>query len=474
MRASRTIVSMEDKMQKKIFGLVSLLLLFSFILGACTPAAPAAPTAAPQAAPTQPPAAPAPTNPPAAPAPTEKPAAAQPQNVTLEFWTFSDYATDVGGDLMKTFISEFEAAHPGVKVNMTGKGGDDLNTGIVSSATSGTIPDVYMGTTSQGALFTKVNALANVYDKWMAMPESYRKQFNQDMIAEVTPADGKMYGMPFTGYATFLYRNLTVLKKAGIDPAAPVTDWSVWMDQMKKIKAAGLSALPSFYNDWWDFTNIYSGAATADEWGIDFTNNTTKISEAKYAQTVKFLEEAKKYGVDLGDQDQATTDLFISNKLAFIATGPWMNPTFLEAKKNSGLDYDYVLIPGATADNKGGVKGTEFIGFSPTSKNLDVAWQFAMYICDEPQLERWTKALARYNANEVAMSKVQDPLLQITIDAAKSSLLERPPHFVGAYPGNYYQELQDNLARITTGKYPSVDDGAKDLIKQLNDIIAAG
>jgi multiple sugar transport system substrate-binding protein len=462
-------------MKKNVFTLLSLLILVSFVLSACTPAPTAQPTAAPQpAAATAVPqaAAPAATVPPAAPAPTT--AAAPAQNVTLEFWTFSDYATDVGGGLMNTFISEFEAAHPGVKVNMTGKGGDDLNTGIVSSATSNTIPDVYMGTTSQGALFTQVNALANVYDNWTAQPDAYRAQFNPNMIAELTPKDKTMYGLPFTGYATFLYRNLTVLRKAGIDPAAPITDWGVWLDQMKKIKAAGLSAAPTFYNDWWDFTNIYSGAATPDEWGIDFANQKTKISVDKYTQTVTFLEEAKKYGVDLGDQDQATTDLFISNKLAFIATGPWMNPTFLDAKKNSGLDYDYVLIPGATADNKGGVTGTEFIGFAPNNKNFNLAWQFATYICDEPQLERWGKALARYNSNTVAMSKVSDPLLSITIDAAKSSLLERPPHFTQAYPQNYYQELQDNLARITTGKYASISDGAKDLIAKLNEIIAGG
>ena len=465
---------------RKGFTLLSLLLVCAFIMSACAPTGPAtqAPAAPVAPAATQAPAAPAApaatTAPaaPAAPAATQPPAAA-PQNVTLEFWTFSDYATDVGGGLMNTFISEFEAAHPGVKINMTGKGGDDINSGIIASATSNTIPDVFMSTTSEGSTFNQVKALTNVYDNWMAMPDAYRKQFNPDMIAEVTPADKTMLGMPFTGYSTFLYRNLTVLKKAGIDPKAPITDWSVWMDQMKKIKAAGLAATPTFYNDWWDFTNIYSGAATPKEWGIDFANKTTMISLDKYVQTVTFLEEAKKYGVNLGDQDQATTDMFIANKLAFIATGPWMNPTFLEAKKNSGLDYDYVLIPGATADNKGGVKGTEFMGFAPNNKNFKLAWEFATYICDEPQLERWTKALARYNANEVAMSKSSDPLLTITIDSAKSALLERPPHFTVAYPGNYYQELQDNLARITTGKYPSILAGGKDLITQLNTIIAA-
>lgn len=438
---------------KKSFSLViSIVILSALLLAACAPKA--LPTAAPTEAPTTAPA-------------TTEPAATEAQNVTLEFWTFSDYATDVGGDLMKTFISEFEAAHPGVKINMTGKGGDELNTGIVTSAASNTIPDIYMGTTSQGALFTKINAMANIYDKWMAMPEAYRSQFNPDMIKEVTPKENTMYAMPFTGYSTFLYRNLKVLKAAGIDPNEKVETWDQWLAQMKKIHDAGLLAMGSFYNDWWDFTNIYSGAATGEEWGIDFANKKTLINPEKYLETVKFLEAAKAYGTENGDQDQATTDLFLSDKLAFIVTGPWMDPTFKAAKTTSGLDYDYVLIPGATPDNKGGVRGTEFIGFSPNSKNFDLAWEFATYISDEPQLLRWSQALGRYNSNNAAMARVSDPLLAITIEAAKSSLFERPPHFVEAYPGNYYQVLQDNLAQITTGQL-TPEAGAADLITQLN------
>jgi hypothetical protein len=118
------------------------------------------------------------------------------------------------------------------------------------------------------------------------------------------------------------------------------------------------------------------------------------------------------------------------------------------------------------------MKGTEFIGFSPNSKNFQLAWEFGMYICDEPQLERWGKTLGRFNANDAAIAKVTDPLLAITYEAAKSGLLERPPHFVEAYPGNYYQVLQDNLAQITSGVF-TPEAGAADLIIQLNKAIAS-
>jgi multiple sugar transport system substrate-binding protein len=305
----------------------------------------------------------------------------------------------------------------------------------------------------------------------MAEPEAFRSQINQAMLAELSPDSNSMWGVPYTGYATFLYRNLKVLKAAGIDPNEKVETWDQWLAQMKKVKDAGYLAMPSFYYDWWDFTNIYSGAATDDEWGIDFETKTTRISPEKYAQTVTFLEEAKKYGTDLAMQDQAATDLFLSDKLAFLPGGPWMNPTYQEGQKNTGLEYDYVLIPGATPDNKGGIRGTEFIGFNPNDPNFDLAWQFVMYLIDEPQLKQVGETIGRFNANDVVNTEVEDPLLAITAEAAKSSLSERPPQFVDAYPGNYYQALQDNLAQISSGQM-TPEEGAAALVESLNAIIA--
>ena len=43
--------------------------------------------------------------------------------------------------------------------------------------------------------------------------------------------------------------------------------------------------------------------------------------------------------------------------------------------------------------------------------------------------------------------------------------------FTSAYPGNYYQVLQDNLAQITSGVF-TPEAGAADLITQLNATIA--
>ena len=71
-----------------------------------------------------------------------------------------------------------------------------------------------------------------------------------------------------------------------------------------------------------------------------------------------------------------TTDLFLSDKLAFLPGGPWMNPTYQEGVKNTGLEYDFVLIPGATPDNKGGIRGTEMSHSHPPA--LTLTWPGSM------------------------------------------------------------------------------------------------
>src|SRR6516225_8144922 len=89
--------------------------------------------------------------------------------VTLEYWVYSDYAQGDALKLQQTFIDEFKKTHPNVSINITGKGDDDLLTGEVTGAASGTLPDVFMNGVDVGATLVQAGALKNMYDDWMAM-----------------------------------------------------------------------------------------------------------------------------------------------------------------------------------------------------------------------------------------------------------------------------------------------------------------
>jgi multiple sugar transport system substrate-binding protein len=129
-----------------------------------------------------------------------------------------------------------------------------------------------------------------------------------------------------------------------------------------------------------------------------------------------------------------------------------------------------VVVPGISADNAAGHRGTEFIAIAPTSKAKDMAWKFITYISDEPQMTRWAKLLSRYNSNQVTLSKVDDPLLQITTEGAKSALLVQPPDFIKAYPAGYTQAILDNIAAIESGQF-TPEEGGKQLVIDLNKLI---
>ncbi|HEX2981785.1 MAG TPA: extracellular solute-binding protein [Anaerolineaceae bacterium] len=451
-------------MKRPQFRLIALLLVFAVLLASCTPQATTEPTQA--SAPASSDEATQPSEPAAS-----EPSDASAEPIELEYWVYADYAQGEALTLQQAFISEFEASHPGVKITIAGKGDEELTTGEITGAASDTLPDIFMNSPSQGAALVKAGALTNVYDQWSAMPDDYKSQFNPELIKAMTPEDGVMYGMPYTGYTSYMFRNLTVLRAAGIDPEEEITDWNVWLEQMKKVKEAGYIAIHNFSNDWWDFANIYSGIAENNEWGIDFANDQTLINPDKLAQAAAYLKEVQQYATEMGSADQGTIDLFTTNQMAFLVDGPWDNPGFEKAHEENGLDFDYVVIPGATADNHGGIEGIEFIGIAPND-HADLAWEFVTYLTAEPQMTRWAEALGRFNSNQTALSKIDHPLINLTTKAAESAVFNQPPFFVEPYPANYYQPLLENLAAIMDGD-ATPEDGAKAAVEQMNEIIAA-
>ncbi len=400
-------------------------------------------------------------------------APASAQDINLEYWAYSDFAQGEALKLQTSFIEEFKAKHPGVNITISGRNDDSLLTGQIAGAVSKTGPDVFMNSTSQGAVLVDAGALKNIYKDWMAMPQEFRDQFDPSLIAMCTPKPEVMYCLPYTGYASILYRNLTVLEKAGIDTSKPIKSWDDWKAQMKQVADHGLKALPDLSQTWFGLANVYSGVAKPREWGIDFENSKTLISPELLAKATQFMIDVKPWNTGTNEDDQITKDLFISNQLAFIPNGPWIDPIFQQAAENQGLKYDRVVIPAAAPGEKAGVKGYEFIAVGP-KKTSDIAWQFAAYVSDKAQTSRWAAALGRYVANSAALKAPEaasNKLISITNEAASGAIFNRPPFFKKAYPTDYWSVLLDGVANIVDGNV-SPEEGSVAVVNELNEVIA--
>ncbi len=396
-------------------------------------------------------------------------AASQAGAQELQYWVYSDFAQGDALALQQEFIAEFVKDHPGVSITITGKGDDDLTAGQVAGAASGTLPDIFMNATSVGAQLVSVGALANIHDQWMAMPQEYRDQFDADAIATCQPKPDEMYCIPYTGFGSLLFRNLTVLEKAGIDTSKAPATWDEWFAQMQTIKEAGFYAMPDESLVFNSIAAIYAMNGNPAEWGIDWDTKTTRITPEAMAATLQKFIDIKPLDSGTSRNDQATKDLFITNQLAYHETGPWVDPTYRQAAAESGLKYDFVLVPGLTEGSHGGIKSYEIIGVAP-GPNQEIAFQFAAYVAEKNQMLRWAKLLSRYNANAAAMADPEVaslPLISVSVEAVKDAFDTQPPYFVQPVPSCYTSTVIDFASAAADGEM-SAEEGAAEMIAELN------
>lgn len=391
----------------------------------------------------------------------------------LQYWVYSDFAQGDALALQQEFIAEFEAENPGVKIVISGRGDDDLTSGQIAGAASGTLPDVFMNGLAVGAQLVEVGALANIHEEWMAMPQEFRDQFDAAAIASCTPKPDEMYCIPYTGFGEIMYRNLTVLEEAGVDTATPPATWEEWHEQMVKVSEAGKFAVPDQTQVFNSVASMYAVRGDKEKWGIDFEAGKTLIEPESMARTMQMFVDMAPMNSGTSRNDQATRDLFITNQLAFHVVGPWVNPTYAQAAADSGLKYDFVLVPGAKEGDHGGIKSYEFVSIAP-GPNREIAWKFATYITEKNQMARWAKLLSRYNANAAAMADPEVtalPLIVKSVEAVKYAMDVMPPYFVGAVPNCYRSIMTDMASAVADGEY-TAEEGADELIAELNDCLA--
>jgi|GEM_PF-863682 len=452
-------------MNKKLFSVAAILIVLSMVLTACGSAAATTAAATESTTAAAPTTAAASTTAAATTAPASTTDASAGAPVKIVYWTFSDYTAGAPGDMMKEFINEFEAQNPNITVELVGKPDTDIESGLIAGASSGQLPDLFNLAYNAGEDVTSLGIVKDVSSMWNAMPEDYRQQFSPKAVQGLQ-VDDKMYGIPFTAYSAVLYRNLTVLKAAGIDPSAGIKDWNDWLSQMQKVQTAGYKAMGNYTGDGW-FIMIFLGGIQGVQ--NDVVDGKTTITADQLAKAYDFLKSASPFCTDASPADQATSDLFTTNKLAFFPSGPWSDPTF---KAVQGLDYDAVLIPGETADYAGGVHGGEFFGLTD-GPNAEAAWKLATFLADKEQMIRFGAQLGRANFNDAAMSDASVQANALVAVTSKGASMGMPDAaYFKPFPLKVRQPLTDYAIQVVKGSMTS-EDAAQKAIDTINDILAS-
>jgi raffinose/stachyose/melibiose transport system substrate-binding protein len=241
-------------MLRKLFTLVSLVLIASFALTGCGPAATTAAPATVAPAPAT--VAPAPAT--AAPA-TAAPATAAPAKpVTIEWWHIT--TADPGKTLWQNLANQYMAAHPNVKINITILENEAFKTKLTSVMQGGTSPDIFQSW-GGGVMNDQITAgmLQDITPALDADSGAWRATFAPGALA-VYAQNGKNYGVPWDMGMVGVWYNKDLFAKANI--ASVPTTWDDFLTDVKALKAAGITPISLCEKDSWTGMHIWSYLAT--------------------------------------------------------------------------------------------------------------------------------------------------------------------------------------------------------------------
>jgi len=293
----------------------------------------------------------------------------------------SVWAMGAEGDNLPKLTKEFEAANPGVKVNVTAIPWSAAHDKFATAITAGKTPDAAMiGTTWMGEF------AAQALDP---TPASIDKSAFFDGAQKTTEVAGTSFGVPWYVETRLIYYRKDLAKKAGITTLP--TDWAGLKAMAKamqdkagakwgiNIQAGGEGSWQTILPFAWS-----NGAevATADQ--KKFTFDTPEAAEAvKYYQSF-FTEKIAAKQLP----DGATEPGFANGSIPMFISGPWMMGA-VEKVGGAGFKDKYGVMPmpkQKTATSF--VGGSDLVVFK-NSKNRDSAWKLVKWLSEPATQVKW-------------------------------------------------------------------------------------
>ena len=311
-------------MSRKIFVLLSVMVIAAFALSACGPAAPAAST-----------------------------------KVTINWWHIS--TKDPGLSLWQKFANEYMAAHPNVTINITVLENEAFKTKLTTVMQSGTPPDIFQSW-GGGDMNSQIKAglLKDITPYLDANGGAWRNTFGAGPLS-VYALNGKNYGVPWDMGMVGWWYNKDLFTKAGI--ANPPTTWTELLADVKTLKAAGIVPISLGEGDKWPGMHMWSYLATRIGGQAAFN--------AAYARTGSFTDPAF---VQAGDKLNELIALQPFQDGYLGATHDQMQATFGNGKAAMELSGQWApSVESANAADKKGVANLGFFNFPLVEGGVGVA-----------------------------------------------------------------------------------------------------
>ena len=403
-------------MAKKLFPLISLVLVLTMVLAAC-----AQPTAAPTEAPTSA----APTEAPTA-APTEAPTTAAPVEVT--FW--HAYGTGSAEEVALAKLLEQAAIDmPDVKINVLQVPFNDIYNKYRTDVAAGAGPDMFLAPNDSLGDDARAGLIADITDLLAGKLDGV----NQLGIDGMT-VDGKIYGVPESLKAVAFWYNTSLL-------ATPPATTDELLTLMKD--GTPISISYGCYHDF-GFFGAFGGKIFDENWKVVADQGTGVVDAMNYLKSLYDISKAN--GWPKNDSEGLAP--FTEGKMAAITNGNWALGDY---KNALGDKLAVTALPVGPAGPATPFLGVDGFMINPNSQVKEAAIQVALYLTN-----KGSQTIMMNEAGHVPVRtdvEITDPLIKGLVDAFNKGTTIRPqvPQ-LGLYWSNFCNDTD-----VFEGKTSALD-----------------
>lgn len=198
-------------------------------------------------------------------------AASDGKKIVIKYWTANGGKIE---EAKQNLVKKFNESQSKIEVQQANQGNyDDLHAKVQAAYAAGNAPAVFdleiasTGIFSRNGMLVDLTPLAARDDA-----EVNLKDFNPGLMGNAY-VDGKLYGIPFMRSTPIFYKNVTMLKDAGLDPAGPKS-WTELEQYARVLKGKGKTPLTMAVGVWeYEALVAQSGGKVLSEDGKKATFN---------------------------------------------------------------------------------------------------------------------------------------------------------------------------------------------------------
>lgn len=317
--------------------------------------------------------------------------------IVITFWKHSHPPAD---PLTEELIAEFEAANPGVDIQMELISSADYINRVLTAAAGGQLPDIFDINDANHAILTGNGILApvDVAAFWFESQEDFEAAYVPDSLNPFKGEDGQVYGIPFEYNSWIMVINENMFREIGLDPE---TDYPKTWEEVGEIGGQiatvnnGVFERQGFA---WNLVTpgwtmllfsplVYQGGGsilTDDDMGDACAlNEPAGVAALQTMQDMYYKYNAGAPGINLATAQDSMID-FYQDRMGMWILGPWAVPQLTPVADHMRL----IPLPQMTDAERDVVMLSSWVWtVNAASEHTDIAWKFVDYASQ--QGARW-------------------------------------------------------------------------------------